>query len=52
VLLEVAKMERPYFGESVMFPMLAPLGLTQLALALWLMVRGFRIFPATPLSSA
>jgi hypothetical protein len=52
VLLQVATVARPYFGESVVFPMLAPLGLTQLALALWLMVRGFRIFLATPLSSA
>jgi predicted neutral ceramidase superfamily lipid hydrolase len=32
----------PFFGQAVIFPMLAPLGLTQLALALWLIVKGFR----------
>jgi Domain of unknown function (DUF4386) len=30
-----------FFGHPVIFPMLAPLGLTQLALALWLIVKGF-----------
>ena len=30
----------PFFGRAVIFPLLAPLGLTQLALALWLIVKG------------
>jgi predicted neutral ceramidase superfamily lipid hydrolase len=30
-----------FFGHAVIFPLLAPLGLTQLALALWLIVKGF-----------
>jgi hypothetical protein len=30
----------PFFNHSVIFPLLAPLGLTQLALALWLIVKG------------
>ena len=30
----------PFFGHAVIFPLLAPLGLTQLALALWLIVKG------------
>jgi hypothetical protein len=32
----------PIFGHDVVFPMLAPLGLSQLALALWLIAKGFR----------
>ena len=32
----------PIFGHAVVFPMLAPLGLIQLILALWLLVKGFR----------
>ena len=31
----------PFFGRAVIFPLLAPLGLTQLTLALWLIIRGF-----------
>lgn len=31
----------PFFGHPVIFPLLAPLGLTQLIMALWLIVRGF-----------
>ena len=31
----------PFFGRPVIFPLLAPLGLTQLALAVWLIARGF-----------
>jgi hypothetical protein len=30
------------FGHDVIFPMLAPLGLSQLVLAVWLMTKGFR----------
>lgn len=32
----------PFFGHAVIFAMLAPLGLVQLALSVWLMVKGFR----------
>jgi len=46
VLLQVAAVAMPYFGQSVIFPMLAPLGLVQLALVLWLLVKGFN-FPVT-----
>ena len=31
----------PFFGHAVIFPLLAPLGLTQLIVALWLIFRGF-----------
>jgi hypothetical protein len=37
----------PVLGHDVVFPMLAPLGLAHLLLALWLIVRGFRLEPAT-----
>lgn len=33
----------PLFGSSVFFPLLAPLGLSQLLLAIWLLSKGFRI---------
>ncbi len=42
VLLQITSVAMPYFGHSVVFPMLAPLGLTQLALSLWLLAKGFR----------
>jgi len=32
----------PLFGHDVMFPLLAPLGLIQLILAVWLIARGLR----------
>ena len=32
----------PVFGHDVVFPMLAPLGLSQLLLAVWLITKGFR----------
>jgi hypothetical protein len=32
----------PFFGHPVNFSLLAPLGLAHLALALWLLARGFR----------
>src|SRR5262249_29069011 len=32
----------PLFGQGVVFPMLAPLGLSQLMLALWLLRSGLR----------
>ncbi len=44
--LQLASITRPFFGGEVSFPMLAPLGLCQLALAIWLGLRGFRAAPA------
>jgi len=41
VLLQVISVAMPYFGHSVVFPMLAPLGVSQLLLALWLLAKGF-----------
>jgi hypothetical protein len=40
-LLQVVVVARPLFGLEVIFPLLAPLGLSQLALSLWLLVRGY-----------
>jgi hypothetical protein len=37
----VTGLSMPFFGHAVIFPLLAPLGLTQLALALWLIIKGF-----------
>jgi hypothetical protein len=42
VLLQLIAVAMPLFGHSVVFPMLAPLGVSQLVLALWLIARGFR----------
>jgi hypothetical protein len=42
VVLQIIAVSMPLFGHDVIFPMLAPLGLTQLALALWLLVKGLR----------
>jgi len=42
VALQIASVARPYFGLSVIFPMLAPLGVTQLLLVLWLFAKGFQ----------
>jgi hypothetical protein len=33
----------PLVGHDVVFPLLAPLGLSQLALSLWLIAKGFRV---------
>lgn len=41
-VLQVIGVGLPIFGHGVVFPLLAPLGLAQLALAVWLMARGFR----------
>ncbi|MEP6573613.1 MAG: DUF4386 family protein [Gemmatimonadota bacterium] len=43
VLLQLSSIAMPFFGHGVIFLMLAPLGLCQLFLALWLIIRGFRI---------
>jgi len=41
-MLQIAAVAMPLFGQSVNFLLLAPLGLSQLLLALWLMAKGFR----------
>ncbi len=41
-MLQVTGVAMPLFGHEVVFPMLAPLGLSQLILAVWLMTKGFR----------
>ncbi len=41
-VLMVISVGMPLFGRDVVFPLLAPLGLSQLILAVWLMTRGFR----------
>jgi hypothetical protein len=42
VALMITGVAMPLFGQGVIFPMLAPLGLSQLALAIWLAIKGFR----------
>jgi Domain of unknown function (DUF4386) len=42
VLLMISVLLMPFFGHGVIFPLLAPLGLSQLILAVWLMVKGLR----------
>lgn len=41
-VLQMTGVGMPLFGHDVVFPLLAPLGLSQLALALWLLAKGFR----------
>ena len=41
-VLQICGVAMPLFGHDVVFPMLAPLGLVQLVLAVWLLARGFR----------
>lgn len=41
-MLMVTSVGLPLFGHDVVFPMLAPLGLSQLIVAVWLMTKGFR----------
>jgi hypothetical protein len=40
--LMVTGVGMPLFGHGVVFPLLAPLGLSQLILAVWLVAKGFR----------
>jgi len=40
--LMITSLALPLFGRDVVFPMLAPMGLSQLLLALWLLAKGFR----------
>jgi hypothetical protein len=46
VMLQVTAVAMPLFGLDVVFPMLAPLGLSQLILAVWLTTKGFRGQPS------
>jgi len=46
VTLMVTAVAMPLFGHDVVFPMLAPLGLSQLILAAWLIAKGFRDQPS------
>jgi hypothetical protein len=39
-LLQMTGVTMPLFGHDVVFPLLAPLGLAQLAVSAWLLVRG------------
>jgi hypothetical protein len=39
--LQITSVTRPFFGGEVIFFLLAPLGLANLAVALWLMIKGF-----------
>ncbi len=41
VLLQMTSVGMPLFGHEVVFPMLAPLGICQLLLSLWLIVKGW-----------
>ena len=41
-VLQMTAVAMPLFGLGVVFPMLAPLGLSQLILVVWLMAKGFR----------
>jgi hypothetical protein len=41
-VLQICGVAMPLFGHAVVFPLLAPLGLIQLTLAVWLIARGFR----------
>jgi hypothetical protein len=45
VMLMLTSVGMPLFGHDVVFPMLAPLGLSQLMLALWLITKGLRDQP-------
>ncbi len=47
VLLQLIAVAMPLFGHGVVFLMLAPLGVSQLVLAFWLIAKGFRD-PADP----
>ena len=42
VMLQIAVVAMPLFGRGIVFLMLAPLGVSQLLLALWLITKGFR----------
>jgi len=48
-LLQMTGIAVVFFGHDVMFPMLAPMGLAQLALSVWLLIKGFVARNATQL---
>jgi hypothetical protein len=48
--LQIIAVSMPLFGRDVVFPMLAPLGLIQLLVAVWLMIKGFRAQPGAELT--
>jgi hypothetical protein len=50
-LLQIIAVVMPLFGYDVIFLMLAPLGVSQLVLALWLIAKGF-LEPAAPVGGA
>ena len=41
-LLQISAIMMPMLGRPIMLQLLSPIGLAQVALALWLMVRGFK----------
>ena len=41
-MLQIVAVAMPLFGQSIVLPMILPLGLSQLGLALWLIARGLR----------
>jgi hypothetical protein len=41
VILQITAVAMPIFGHDVLFVLLAPLGVCQLLLAIWLIVKGF-----------
>ena len=41
VALQIATVSLPFFGGRVIFPLLAPAGIANLALAVWLLAKGF-----------
>jgi hypothetical protein len=41
VILQITVVAMPFFGQGIVFPMLFPLALTHLILALWLIAKGF-----------
>jgi len=43
VVLQISAVAMPLFGHDIVFPMLMPLGLVQLALALWLIAKGLAV---------
>jgi hypothetical protein len=47
VLFQLTSVGMPLFGHEVVFPMLAPLGICQLLLSFWLIVKGLAAGPAS-----
>jgi len=43
VVLQLISVSMPFLGHSVIFPMLAPLALTYIVLALWLIIKGMKL---------